>query len=812
MDKLKITIGSARFALSSVAIVIALPSIMPLPALAQTSAAPPSSANSGVEEVVVTARRREEVSSRVPLTVLSLGQEALRDRTVRTESDLVMATPGLNVVATQNQNDFNYAARGQSVDAYTNSLPAVPSYFDDFQTQSLNQGSLYDLSNVQVLKGPQGTLFGRNSTGGAVLFQTASPDFDGLHGYVQAGIGNYDMHALQGVVNIPVDDQLAIRLSADFMRHDGYILNVVNGQHLDGDNRASGRASVLWQPTSKFKDTFVVQFDHNHDDGQAQPVLSVNAPGNYTINGTSYPLFTLFQSLYNEATFNAEFGPGAWQTFLAAHPGTTPGGPVQFAAIQQARKNWTVSLDAPLLDLGDGETYVNTTEYDVGGNVTLKNIVGYALSHRYYKLDLDGTPFPMIPDSNYNRDDYTYSEEFQVNGSALADTLTYTTGLYYAVAHTRQDLDASIFDFSPYDPSHLSSFISTHFDDAGTYTTQAVYAQGTQKLDWVLTGLSATIGGRYTWEKDVAQSFAVPPPAIQSGEPPARLDGRNDKPSWSLGLEYQVTPELLVYAEQRGSWRSGGFNLTAPFIDTLAQDGGALFKPETATDEEVGVKYSGTLASVPVRLALAGYNEDVENVQRVMEVVLPSGAQSPLTYNVPGTTTFRGFEADVSAVPADWLSLGGTITTLDAEFQQPNVVTFFSGTPEQFVTAFTSVSDAPRFSGDLWAEVRFPTPEAFGDVVGRVDFYKQTSFFISNNPTTSAPNTLLPGYELLNLRLDWRGMFGSSFDAGVFVRNALNKYYYIGGESLSTQLGLNTAVPGQPRMFGLEVRYSFGQE
>jgi iron complex outermembrane receptor protein len=125
----------------------------------------------------------------VPVAVSVLTSEALRTRSINSEADLQTATPGLIVRSTQGSSQFNYAIRGQSIDAFSVSQPGVLTYVNEFQTNALSAGSLYDLGSVQVLKGPQGTLFGRNTTGGAVLFSTARPDFASTEGMLRGRAG-----------------------------------------------------------------------------------------------------------------------------------------------------------------------------------------------------------------------------------------------------------------------------------------------------------------------------------------------------------------------------------------------------------------------------------------------------------------------------------------------------------------------------------------------------------------------------------------------------------------------------------------------
>ena len=155
--------------------------------------------------IIVTAQRRSEDLSRAAVAVSVLTSEALQERAIVTETDLQTAVPGLIVKTGQNENQLNFSLRGQTVDPFSSSRPSVLPYFNEVQVGGVGGTSLYDLESVQVLKGPQGTLFGRNATGGAVLYTSKRPD-DEFGGYVTGRAGNYDAFQLEGALNLPLAD------------------------------------------------------------------------------------------------------------------------------------------------------------------------------------------------------------------------------------------------------------------------------------------------------------------------------------------------------------------------------------------------------------------------------------------------------------------------------------------------------------------------------------------------------------------------------------------------------------------------------
>jgi iron complex outermembrane receptor protein len=156
-------------------------------------------------EIIVTAQRRAEALERTPVAISVVSGDALAKRAIVTEADLQAASPGLIIRAGYNSNQLNYALRGQSLDAFSDTRPGVLPYFNEIQLDGVGGGSsaFYDLQSVQVLKGPQGTLFGRNSTGGAVLFTSVKPD-ENFGGYFSGRVGNYKSYQLEGALNVPL--------------------------------------------------------------------------------------------------------------------------------------------------------------------------------------------------------------------------------------------------------------------------------------------------------------------------------------------------------------------------------------------------------------------------------------------------------------------------------------------------------------------------------------------------------------------------------------------------------------------------------
>jgi iron complex outermembrane receptor protein len=736
------------------------------------------------EQVIVTARRRNEQIDKVPVSIAALGRAQLAAKGIHTEADLQAAVPGLTIRQTVSQNQLSYSIRGQSVDAFSGSAPGVLPYIDEIQVSANTATAFYDLASIQVLKGPQGTLFGRNATGGAVLYETAKPT-PGFGGYIQSGIGNYNSRYIEGALNVPiVPDKVLLRVSGTLIKDGGYVHNLFNNSYLGGQNTQTGRVTLVIKPQEGLTNTLTGQYGYYGGTNSPTQLYSANACG--ATNG-GIVLLSSTACLYNPAF------PG-FAAFLAAHPGAYPGGIEGFLNYQKSLGPWQADVDFPSGHKAHAGFISNTTVYDISADLTLKNIIGGTHSASAEQNDFDGTPYPVFaagspaqPQAELFRTDQ-FSDELQVQGKAFNDNLTYLFGGYY-----ERELDTSNYPLLAFDLSPVIPGTPVHYNWKITDESLAVYSQATYKLGG---GFSVTGGIRYT---DEMTSIDQLEGSIFAGAPQERI--HDNKPSWTASLEYQATPELLLYAASRGSWRAGGFNGTSPAVDALAAGGGNVFQPETTEDVEIGAKYNGHVAGMPVRLEVAGYNQWVNNIQRTAYLIL-DGNPLAITVNVP-RAQISGLEVNADVTPLPWLQLGANLSYAYARFTDPTV-TFFGNTLN-----FGPYADTPRVSGAAFSQITLPVGDRYGEFVFRTDVYAQTIDYFSNLNSTINPGTQLPGYVLVNLRLDWNHVMGSALKASLYARNVGDARYYVGGIPQGADLGLNQSSPGRPRMYGGELRYDF---
>lgn len=749
--------------------------------------APQADKDSASEVIVVTAQRRSETLERAAIAVSVVTAQSLVEKAITTETDLQSAVPGLTVKSGQNENQLNFSLRGQSVDPFSSSRPSVLPYFNEIQVGGVGGTALYDLSSVQVLKGPQGTLFGRNSTGGAVLYTSAKPGKD-IGGYVIGRIGNFDARHLEGAIDLPLlKDVALLRVSGLIQRRDGTQLNLFNGQRLGEIRRENVRVSLTLKPTQGLINETVA--DYGHSDGASLSSVV------YSVNPLGAPSFIPFNFLFSPLVDMA-FGPGAWAAYLAAHPNADPNGLIAFGDLQRERGPYKVNVDSPNYYRQKKLVVSNVTTVDLGANTRFKNIIGYVHSKFSGAGEFDGTPFGIDANGPEGRGGVIeqISEEAQILGNAIDDRLDYVAGIYLTRETDDTRSTSVIFDFLPLIPPVVQI-------NNGKFTNKIIagYAQGTFAIG--LGGIKLTAGARYT--KEDVKFVRAPDDSFVTNPRPEYDFNQQDvfkKLSWTLGVEDQITPSTLVYLKSRRSFRSGGFNYFAPPTVGFGNATGGEYLPEVATDIELGLKFRGDVGRIPVRFNVAAYNMKVKDIQRAFYAAI-FGNLAAITVNVP-EAKITGIEVDATIDPTVWLTMGGNFNHTNARFTKNTVNVL--GNPQ---AKFDTYPDTPRWSGAAFASTKVPIGRRLIGTL-RGDLYTQTSTYFSSTGKSLTPGTKLPGYTLLNFRAGIEDRLAGWSFAGI-LKNATNKVYYTGGVGFGNIFSLNTAVPGERRTFLLEGRYKF---
>ncbi len=756
-------------------------------------------------EVVVTARRREESEQTVPVAVTALSSEDLQERHITNPQDLQGQVPSLSVSPYgQSRETEMFVIRGQSqqytapsaVVQYMGEVPLVPGVISSVQG---SPGQFLDLADVQVLRGPQGTLFGRNTTGGAILLEPAKPT-DQLTGDIQLQAGNYNDKEVETVANLPINEQLLARFAGEFIDRAGFTHDSVTGVDYDNRHIWSGRFGLTWKPNDRIDNYLMVSGSKSETNGSGWILDQWNIP--------------YIQGVFQPYGGCAGIGLGTGCSVLT-----------QLQAAQQAMGVRYVSLGPvppPLDTKMEGWSVADTFKVQLADKLAVRNILSYSSLNALGPFDGDGSPIAWyqsnLPLTGYTDEVRQLTEELQLQGSAVQDSLEYTAGLYYEDVHTPGQVNLENIDLFSVGGASYS------------YTTiaRAIYAQTVydfRTLSESLAGLKLTTGGRYTWDSENASggSFALGP----NNAPTACTNGvavtnptnygdcdqhgsiKSSAPSWTVGLDYLIKDDVLVYGKVTRGYKRGGFNYYAVNPDHLT------FQPEYVTTYESGFKSTFKIADIPVR-----FNADVFYTHYT-DVQIAAGDYNAATF-ASGAAVFNAASADIHGVevegavsPLKSLELSFNYSHLNGEYRHFTIQNAFGqiDCSGAFVTGTINLSCAPfsflpnnQFS--ITARYLLPVPADLGKVSVTANYaYTGQQWEIATQLPQYEPGSYFPSFGLLNVTANWSGVFRSPFDIGFFVTNATNKTYPITNTGVFNSIGVAANMYGEPRMYGLQLRY-----
>ncbi len=775
-----------------------------------------------LQEVTVTARRTLENIETVPLAVKVLSVEALKEQNITTETDLQAAVPGLLVRAGASATELNYAIRGQALDAFSYTSPTVLTYVDEFQVGGTTATTFYDMQSIQVVKGPQGTLFGRNATGGAILFTTTQPG-NTLAGYLNLGAGNYSDKKAEGAITLPLASWASLRLAGEIEKRDGYENNVyltglgIQNGSLDNKNiRATLRLG-----SDQFENTTTGQYGGQggysgaYKITHANPAAAPPAPPG-TCAGTAPQCAGAL--LYPPNLPTGGYNP----TLLAQYNGM-----LNFINYQATQPFYDIFDDQTTKHDATLRLLVNRTSWTINDGLSLVNIAGYNNVWSRDKNDGVGSPFALLPISPYpgpNSEGHTfsteqYSDELHLAGKALGTRLNYLLGAYFLRDFEGENIPLNVgcgsiaFAAVP-GGCQIPGGFRYHFEN--DELSRALFAQADYEF---APGWRATAGYRETWE-DVRFHYvhgSEPQDAhFLAGVAEPSLSGY--KPSWNLGLDWQVNPQTLLYITQRGSFRAGGFNGTSTIPEATGSSytspaGVAIdsFKPEIVRDLEFGVKFAGRIGGLPTRINAAVYESRISDAQRVVYAGISSQTTNAKKAQIDG------FEFEGLIDPTNWLQLGANYAYTDARYTDGTAnftrVDILTGNIVYQPIILGPYGDTPRQSGSFFLRVHHNLANAMGELVFRGDAFFQTAFYYTNlaqsQPVALDPNTRIGGYSLANARIDWNDIARSKVDVSAYVRNMFDKHYEIGGIGLGAVVGTDGVILGEPRMWGVVLGVKF---
>jgi iron complex outermembrane receptor protein len=720
-------------------------------------------AESGLEEIVVTARRREERAQNVPASITAYTEQTLKSHNINDQVSLANSTPSLVAISSgQPPETGGFAIRGQG--PAFGATPGTIAYFAEVPNSVITMdgrpGMYYDLANVEVLKGPQGTLFGKNATGGNVMFEPQRPTGQ-FGGYVEGQVGNFSDREFEAAINIPViSDKVMFRVAGSYARRNGYTKDVgplFGGKDYDNLGYESLRAELLVKPVENFENYTIYRYYHSSDHGPGTSEIDFNP-------NAGAPPFQLLTFFPNQLTYLSE---------------------------QQARGPRNVAYNINEYDRSNFDQLINTTSFTLSDAFKIKNIVSYQKAMFSYGYDYDATISPIAGQTSPNGPTVAetyFTEELQLQGNAIDNTLHYVVGGFI----DRQwptDYGGGSFDYFPV--SALLGgpliYVTTEGTRSRAGFTQLTYDFA--KVAPALQGLSLTAGYRYTHDELSSATYLIAPPFVQG-------TGKWNYGSYTVGADYKWTPNILTYVTSRSAFKAGGLNTQLP-----ADSPFATFKPEKLQDVEVGVKADLNFAGMTARVNLDAYRGKYTEIQRTTNVV-SNGVLINVTNNA-AEGRISGIEWEGVLLPIPSVELSSLYAYTDSKYTKVDNAAaqlVLQGAPFPYLS-----KNKVSFSG----RYRLPLDASVGDLGVMAIYSYQSPQSIAQTNATVYP--YLPGYGLINARLDWRSVFRSSVDASLFVTNLTNKLYPIGQFDAYSSFGFVTRTYGPPRMYGLQVKYSFGK-
>ncbi len=706
---------------------------------------------------------------------------------------------------------------------------------------------------MEVLKGPQGTLFGRNTTGGSVLLVPQKPT-DKWEGYLEGSAGDYGMLRGQGMLNIPLSDTFKVRLDFDREKRNGYMINHsgVGPSAFDSTDYFAGRLSIVANLTPNLENYTIATYSNSFGDGFAGKIDNCLSNGIVPASGST-PAFAL--------------SAGA---SLTAPPACTQ------IARQNARGDgpWDVEVNLPNPRIKiDIWQVINKTTWQASDTLTIKNIASYS----EYKEDdsfslysdnfatAAGVPFNYVRLGTNPYGDTasqsTFTEELQFQGRSADSKLTWQAGGYlsnsvplggFSTGYSATFLSCSNqIELQCSNP--LGAASTQQSETKFWFYSKAVYGQATYKAT---SKLSLTGGIRYTSDdtKALGEStritfrpgsagvnyrycndvvhfytgkpgtpFIVTNPSQCAYYPP---EAKSHAPTWLIDVDYKPNDDTLLYAKYARGYRQGGLNLTS-----IGLEG---WNPEKVDDYELGAKLSFKGSDISGYFNIDGFYNKFNNqqiaVNAISDVAGFNGSQPEVN---AGKSRIDGLEVDAATTLFDTFKLQVGYTLLDTKLQSINLPTLPAGSPYSVLIPTSVVGGplalSPKNEFTATATVNLPVPRKVGKLsVGLTYVYTSSQYATRADDTLSwtvagksysVPSAsvfgydpgLLPASNLVNLNVNWDHVMGRPLDLSFFMTNVTNAAIKTSVGNALGSAGFEDTFYAPPRMFGFRAKYSFGQ-
>ncbi|SLK08135.1 TonB-dependent receptor [Novosphingobium mathurense] len=709
----------------------------------------------GIGDIVVTAQRREESLQKVPIAVSAVTADALAKTGLVTVESLSGQVPNLNV--SQNIGQARVTIRGIGIDSISLGSEGSVAFYQDgvfFTRSNAAMASFYDVDRVEVLRGPQGTLYGRNATGGSINIFTKAPT-DHLDGYLSATVGNYGTINSEGAISGPLSEGLQGRISFQTRYNNGFGENIATGHRIDNEDSQAIRAQLKYNAGDL---TMLLSGDYYRKDDAS--------------NGGHY------------------FGRG--QQLVRNGPFVQPLGEALGGVVATNVRDLSNGRDPYVkAEFYGGRLDIN---YDVNDSVSLRSLSAYRHTDFKSLTDIVGSSFDLFPLYNWEIDDQ-FSQEFQINYNS--DTHKLVLGAYYLNDKVNGGSRGEYNVGTMTAPFFLQGYFA-----GGTQKTNTVAVFGQDTIN-VSDRLRVTLGARYSWEKKEINNVSEfnfvdvfsPSYVVQT---PYRAASK----SWSsftpkIGIDFDVADRVMVYASYSKGFKSGLFDLQG--------DRAPAVNPEKVDAFDAGIK----VTTGSVRANFAGFYYKYKD----MQVGKVTGAA--LLLENAATATIYGLESEltVKPIPAP-LTLSVSASWLHARFDDyvsvdparlfgDGVTSDSSGAPA-FNLKGNHLAQSPDYTVNASAEYVIEAP--FGDFTLRAEsLWQGRTYFDSFN----TPQNLQKAYNLQNASITFNSD-DKNWMISAFVRNIANKT--IKGSAHVGFVPIGAPVLGYllpPRTIGVTVRRNF---
>ncbi|GAB3287564.1 TonB-dependent receptor [Parahaliea aestuarii] len=725
----------------------------PLPAYAQMA----------LEEVVVTARKKEESIQDSPVAVSAVSKDTIDASFLGDATGIVQYSPNLifDDISAGTPNGGGIAIRGISFQDVEKTFdPTVLIHLDGVPlgTNSGNAMSLLDVERIEVLRGPQGTLFGKNAVGGVINIHRTKPIAGQWAGKVRARAERYDAYGLEGVLNVPLGDNAAVKLNLAQVEKAGYFENITTGKDEGDSTEDRYGIHLLWDISDTFRAE--VQYNSYEQDGTLAPMLSISGP---------------------QATLCQGFG-------ACAVSDDKP--------LSGDRRKGAGDLEQDF-EL-DSEDYQVDLNWEINSDLSAVLVAAHREMDEVSFLDFDGSPteiFHAYRPNSYEQDSLELRFDYDAG-----DALSFTAGYFNWQSELTDwvnETDISLFIGVPVEACGFDGVPCSLQTAEASSDSDSVFFEGDYRLsdEWIVTA-----GARWIEEtKKLTKTTELPVFGLVQ-LPTTTGERTDDDIIYRLGLRWEPTDDLMLYTTYSTGFRSGGFSIRASSPEIV----GAGFEPEQVSNFEIGIK--STAFENRLRYALTAFYMEYDDMQQEVNIPLPGVGQGnqDAVLNV-GSATIQGLELELSAIINDYFSVDFNGGYLDAEYDEFTGRIFGDGALTDD-NSYLPMRRAPEFT--YTAALNYLQDVGNGALTGRLSYNWRDDYA---GTVTDFPGTHVDAYGVLDASLSYQ--FGN-WRVGVFGRNLTDEDEYshtfvVAPNSDGSSL-FGFATPRPPRTYGAELVYTFG--